>query len=284
MNLEFSALLDLCFQLPRGHHFLDDFPVWDPRFEVPGVMRFEIHDSSQLVASCGIRTANLMVGEHSMPIAILGGVCTHPQMRGQGLASQIISKALDWARKQGAVSVFLWGAETGLYQRQGFSPFGNQARLPLSHVLVALGAGSLNSDATIIEAGLDHELYTVVCGRTDGLSLRPEDWLWYSRHKHVKWYFSRREGHPTAYAAVGRGIDLVGHVHEWGGNSEDLKAVFRAVLADFPEAIWLGHPNRLPQSVDRSQVIQESLCMIKIFNPRQFIDPNQVWLWGLDAA
>ncbi len=274
---ELSDLLDLCFGLSSGFHFLDDFPVWDPQFASPEVRIFTERRSGILRAACGIRLVILRVKTRGgddffkVRVALLGAVCCHPLWRGQGLASKLIAEGIQWARDQGAAAIFLWGAQEQLYRRQGFFSCGRQVRLPLVEVMRAEFPGMRGG--LEVRGGLTAELFDLLTQRVDGSALSSQDWNWYGHHKNVQWYFTEKRGRPTAYAAVGRGIDLEGHVHEWGGEPSDLKAVFESILVEHPQAIWLG-PSDVPAGQGASPSrIDEFLCMAKILEPMVFLHP-----------
>ncbi len=283
---EFSDLLDLSFGLSPGAHFLDDFPVWDLGLAAPGVRVFEHRDSRGLIAACGIREVDLKLGSsdghlpHLSRVALIGAVCCHPEWRGRGLASRLISEAVQWAKDQGVAAVFLWGSEPGLYQRQGFEWCGRQVRAPLGQVLKNMKTEIDSSERGRVHRGLTSEVFELVCVRDRGLAMGPADWSWYSEHRNVQWYYSKRAGKATAYAAIGRGIDLVGHVHEWGGDLADLSGILEAIHRDHPQAVWLGPPDRYP-SVGPSNG-EEFLCMAKVLSSSQL--PGDLWFWGLDAS
>ena len=117
---DLSSLLDLAFGLAPGSHFLSDFPVWDLDLSVPDVRIFGNFEFGRLRAACGIRLVNLRVGfrgdqpHFSLKVAVLGAVCSHPEWRRKGLASELISEAVQWAKGQGAAAVFFVGFNGGV--------------------------------------------------------------------------------------------------------------------------------------------------------------------------
>jgi GNAT superfamily N-acetyltransferase len=293
---QLSDLLDVCFSVPAGQHFFDDFPVWDPSFCAKGVRYFEAKHpvSQELMGACGARTLDLKInpsahggGALRVKVAILGAVCCHPNFRKQGIASRLVQEATEWAKFEGAAAAFLWGAQQTLYERQGYRFMGAQMRVPLG--TLGLSPWDL-TESDPVRHGWTDSLFDLLMPRPDGLVLEKNDLNWYAAHRHVEWYYLGNPQLPTAYAAVGRGIDLKDHVHEWGGSPEDLRTLFRAILKRHPKAILLGSPQRLQGlSLDLRAGINEFLCQAKILDSA---DPlgvstgsNQgLWLWGLDAS
>jgi GNAT superfamily N-acetyltransferase len=272
LNDECSSLLDLAFDLPHGGRFLSDFPVWDSKISVPGVRLFKARSENSLKAICGVRLANLRVATHggaslgSVRVALLGAVCTHPNWRGQGLASGLVAEAVEWARAQGAVAIFLWGEGGGLYERQGFRWCGRQLRTPLSTLLPPLEVDPCLLGR--IHLGLTREIFELLVARVDGISLSSADWDWYSSHLNVQWFSLQRAGRPTAYAALGRGLDLQGYIHEWGGHEDDLYPLFRAILCQYPDSVLLTHPDRSFLFGAKDNGFEEYLCMAKVLDPK----------------
>ena len=152
---QYGQLLDRCFPVPAGHHFFDDFPIWDPHWSVPQVRRFGIFSGPQLVSCAGVRLATLKISvdlfpratsQHSPPwslsapqftpqsmmIALIGGVATDPSFAKQGLASRAVTTAVDWAEKKGAGVTFLWSSDHPMYERLGFAQFGQQQLVALA--------------------------------------------------------------------------------------------------------------------------------------------------------
>ena len=268
---DLSSLLDLAFGLAPGSHFLSDFPVWDLDLSVPDVRIFGNFEFGRLRAACGIRLVNLRVGfrgdqpHFSLKVAVLGAVCSHPEWRRKGLASELISEAVQWAKGQGAAAVFLWGSTEEFYRRFGFQPCGRQLRVPLASLLRAAPAGDCSLSK--IQQGLTPEVFNLLLHRSDGIAMGSADWNWFASHRNVRWYYLERAGRVTAYAALGRGIDLEGHVHEWGGSPSDLLALFDAILKEHPETILLGPADRRFPLRMEGQGTEEFLCMAKVLDP-----------------
>lgn len=266
----FTSLLDHAFAVPAGSHFLDDFPVWNEQL-VPNsheMIRLGVFNKEDLVACCGVRIAQLVTtGPNSLCVAIIGAVATREDQRGKGLATQVVSLGLQWAQERGAALVLLWGSEHRLYEKLGFDLCGIQHRIPLSQLV-------LNPQVQAIEdvkQGWTSSLYYVIRQRASGLALRLQDRVWYEAHKNVQWYWSGSEEHPTAYAAVGRGIDLKDVVHEWGGERKALEGILSKVKVNHPSAVLLGSPSLFDQQgwklLDLSGV--ECLGLVNVLNPQK---------------
>ncbi|MGK5085453.1 GNAT family N-acetyltransferase [Bdellovibrionota bacterium FG-1] len=314
-SAQFSRLLDESFSVPAGAHFFDDFPVWN---EAVGphsdrVFRVGVWQREELVSCAGVRLADLRVPAGDLKVALMGAVATAPSARGRGLASRTVSIAVEWARERGAALVLLWGSELHLYERLGFELCGMQVRVPLSQL--DLGP---DPDFARVVLGRGWIPSLLRCLRLRGTGIRHSgvDERWLEAHKNVQWYWLGDPETPLAYAAIDRGIDLQGVVHEWGGESSAaIKVLLHLIKMERPEAQLLASPDLLSAwqlGAPRAEV--EFLCMARALDVpkisaayglalskddplmvtpnmaacRLFFGPAEgalpLWLWGLDAV
>lgn len=319
-NAKLGALLDTAFPVSAGGHFFDDFPVWDERKDPgPGeILRVGIFEGRELVTSACVRLAGLRAAAgRTVPVCLIGAVATASSHRGQGLASQAVQFAVQWAEERGAVLSLLWGSEHSLYRKLGFEPCGEQILLPLS----TFNTEGFGAD---VSEGWQPGIFETLKLRDSGLVLEHKDYRWYSAHKNVRWFWVGEAKRPRAYAALGRGVDLHDVVHEWGGERDALFALFGHIQRVAPTAQLLGGPTVLKQYgfvFPEAQVaplclarITEPVVVFSAFAPGQQLDavalkdlkPNEwsrlffgpfeegaripppfplpLWIWGLDAA
>jgi len=208
-----ASLLDRSFGLSENSHFLDDFPIWDPIYGAR-VIRAGVFDREELIATAGLRLSEwkLANGER-LPIAVIGGVATDPRFRGQHIASQLTEHLCTIAKEKGAAAVLLWGSQHELYGRLGFKLTGKQLR-------VSLGQLTTECEPLVaqIRTGYHLSIFEQALRRTEGIALSNRDMGWYSSHRNVRWVWTETEqGQLQSYIGIGRGIDLTGIIHEWGG-------------------------------------------------------------------
>ena len=256
---QFSGLLDRSFPVLTGTRFFDDFPVWDEKF---GAITHKVggFSNNELVCSSGVRLAKLKTPSAQLLVGIIGAVATDEKWRGKGLASEAVSHAIQWAQEKGATMLLLWGSEHALYSRLGFELTGIQVQVPISQLSL-----DPKTDSDSIRSGWNHELFQHLRKRSHGLALEPTDEIWFSEHKNVKWLWTKDF---QAYLAYGRGIDLQGIVHEWGGENNALLRLLSTIHKENPEAKLLAPPLLLDQygfSFDENTA--EYLCMVRILEP-----------------
>jgi hypothetical protein len=275
---QFSSLLDLCFPVKSGCKFFDDFPIWNPDLKIDNLMRFGVFYGDDLICSCGVRLSSLTnpslgpgvsASDSVIPVSLIGAVATHPLWRGRGLASLLVKQALSWSEGRGAILSFLWGSEHALYQRLGFELCGEQLRVPLRNLELLKTTDSADQDT--VYRGWVPELYNLIQKRPGGLLLKKSDQVWFEAHKNIEWFYCKSGQQLKAYSAYGRGIDLQGIVHEWGGSKDSLGRILKQILQSNPEAQILGPPSIIDDFViSEGSSIREYLCMGKILKPKTF--------------
>lgn len=77
-------------------------------------------DGQQILAIGGARTLKLQ--PLALECAFIGGIATHPNHRGQGLGTQIMSRLLEMLK--GTPLIMLWSDQISFYERLGFHEFG----------------------------------------------------------------------------------------------------------------------------------------------------------------
>ena len=284
-----EGLLDQGFKVPRGQHYWDDFPIWSPHFSsLVQATLLGAFKKNQLAATASVRVAELHGPngslEQTIRVGIVGAVATDLHFRGQGLASLLIESCVKKARSLDAQLIVLWSGEREFYQKLGFRSFGKQSRVILEDVLLPQIA---SAEEQKVYQGYVPELFNLVRARKTGLCLQASDRVWFEAHKNVEWFFTGSPEQPTAYAAVGRGVDLKGHIHEWGGSPRGLLQILTFLKTASPNLVLLGHPSLLGYYLGDGVLKQssnEELCLGMCLDPRIEAQADQLWFWGLDAA
>lgn len=75
-------------------------------------------EAGRLVSKIGVYHARVRMGEAVFPVASIGGVCTHPDFQGRGLATHLLEYCTGRLVEQGAQLMLVSGT-LGLYTRQG---------------------------------------------------------------------------------------------------------------------------------------------------------------------
>ncbi len=280
-------LLNSCFPVPPGASFYDDFPVWMPGTG-PDAYRFGAIEGDHLISTALLRPARLRTLEgETVRVGLIGGVTTDAGHRGKGLASEMVSEAIEKARTLQLQTLLLWGSEHGLYERLGFQVSGTQWRASVASCLKE--SLHLRAAQGEMKSGFSPELFALLQSRQQGLILESQDERWMSRHKNVSWSTWVESGKIKAYIAAHRGIDLQGYVHEWGGEAPALMSLLDRIVTKEPDLLLLGPsdtPKRLALAKLPPDTVTEPLALFLNLDPRAPTGDSfeKIWIWGLDAG
>ena len=157
-------------------------------------------------------------------VGMIGMVYTDPKFRGRGAAQLAVRGAVERLHARGASLVILWSDLDAFYARLGF----HRAGIEHSYCL---------------DAELCERMYKNHLGEVQVRAPRDDDWPHLERlysekpSRQIRAIGSLRQlartpdcetlvaiqdDRPIAYASMGRGDDLTGIVHEWGGASGGL--------------------------------------------------------------
>jgi predicted N-acetyltransferase YhbS len=278
-EVQFSELMDRCFNVPGGQHYLEDFPIW--RGTQSDILKMGAYDGATLVGAAAVRMAEITAPASVISVGLIGAVATDEKYRGRGIAKKLVSLATDWAQNRGAVMAALWGSEHELYAKIGFMPCGRQVRVALSAMRGALPTEKVHTE-------WNPAIFKMLQQRKSGVELKEVDRIWFSAQKNVKWFWTGSSDRPNAYAALGRGIDLPHMVHEWGGSPQALFPLLSEIVRVDPLAQILGSPEtfaRVGIQYDPSAI--EFLCLARVLNPlavfRAFVPTSRVPVFNVKS-
>jgi GNAT superfamily N-acetyltransferase len=241
---------------------------------------FAMLDGDRLLSHCACRIEQLHDGDAVQTIGLIGSVATSPEMRGLGLAGQVLQAAMDSLANQ-TTAMLLWAERPELYARAGFGATGNDRCLMLARrPLRTQGIVRLLEidDHTAVHA-LHHDKPRRIhrSARTMSTLLTTPG---------MTTVVLEREGQVVAYACTGKGADLAGHWHELGGSDEDLAELVPAAMhcTNQIEAALLLPPYR-QELGERlaAQVVDEVWVPGPMMRPPP--DPTlSCWIDGLDSV
>ncbi|WP_123041006.1 GNAT family N-acetyltransferase [Cohnella candidum] len=88
-------------------------------------------EEGRLVSFMGLVPWEIRIGEAKLRAFALGSVCTDPDARGKGYASEILSRINEYTRRAGGALLLVSGYRS-LYTRTGCAPFGRVRRYGMS--------------------------------------------------------------------------------------------------------------------------------------------------------
>lgn len=229
-----------------------------------------ITDRDQVLAHAVIRPMIIKCPAGLFKVAGLGSVVTSSEHRNQGLSSKTIESCLEAARAQGCDFAILWTNIFDFYRRFGFELAGSELSAVIDRDLTIEETNLKFVDGAKVAPEAIHRLYT----QHTVTSLRTiEETRKYMQIPNSRVYTAwDQHGIIRAYAIEGKGADLNGYVHEWGGGVKALIALFahiRRVQKRNITVIIPGHSQNLARALAEQKIAINDgfLGMIKILNP-----------------
>lgn len=254
-------------------------------------------------AALALEVVRMHGAAKELKLGLVGSVCTAEHARGRGHASALLDFAAERAAAAGCDALMLWPDDADFYARRGFAEVGTEMDLifgadRLLHLpqVEARPAGSAEAPELMA-------LYNDHAARTD------RDVASFARLLNgpglatlVSWEGTK----CRAYAVCGRGGDMQGVVHEWGGEFEIALGLVRAhgerLLLN---SAWPDYDLVMLAPPGNPQVIQTAIefgarvhlgslgmarsvtptgdALLKECLPLRNPDQTQGFLWGLDS-
>jgi len=203
-------------------------------------------------------------------VAAIGSVVTDPLYRNQGLSRQVLEDCLLSARAHGCDFAILWTNLYDFYRKLGFELGGTEISLtvPVNFKCAEVpGLRFLNSNRIDADALL--RLYSQ---HTTGSVRTVEEIRKFLTIPNMRVYTAWDEQNKLqAYAVEGKGADLDGYIHEWGGGVSKLLPLIRFALQEQKRPLTVMapvHSQNLIRQLQAAGAQEHSgiLGMIKILN------------------
>lgn len=204
--------------------------------------------------------------------AAIGSVVTTPEHRNQGLSSRVLESCLESAVQHGCDFAILWTNLYDFYRKIGFELAGVEVALSLPAGFSADGADLRFMTSNKVDPEAILRLYSQ---HTTGSVRTVEDIRKFlgipNARVHTAWDSANR---LQAYAVEGKGADLDGYVHEWGGGVSKLLPLLAYANKTRPlNLIAPAHAQNLVRRLKELGATESRgiLGMIKILNPPNFM-------------
>lgn len=263
------SFLDTHMRKDQSWSVRDEYPL---AFSAQNLNNIRIIREEKSILSHAVVKPVLMKTPYSvMNVCTIGSVLTDPTKREQGLSSQVINDCIDQALALKGDILVLWTDMFDFYKNFGFEMAGTEISLIINS---AFKPKTSRSDLKIINSSkVDpsallrlFNLHSITSHRTvDDIKKCLQ--IPNSR-VYTAW---NKQGQMEAYAIEGKGIDLQGYIHEWGGNTSALIDVFAHVQTTQNREIVVITPpqckNLIRQCTEAgAQQFEGILAMIKILD------------------
>ncbi len=213
------------------------------------------------------------------PVAIfkagaIGSVVTHDKYRNQGLSRTVLNDCIDLARKQDCDFAILWTNLHEFYQKIGFALAGYEINLAIDSNFEV----TRDTQYKILKTpNVDPmALHKLMSQHTVSTFRNPDEVRKYLNIPNSNVYtLWEANGALGAYCVEGKGADLGGYIHEWGGGVSKMMQLLKFIQEDQKREIKIIAPNHsqnlIEQCVEKGAIRTEGfLGMIKLINEDAF--------------
>jgi N-acetylglutamate synthase-like GNAT family acetyltransferase len=203
----------------------DEYPL---AFESKNAHNIRIitDDEKNIISHAVVKPTIIKTPYAIFQAAVIGSVMTDPRYRQQGLSSQLIENCIEQAHVLKCDFAILWTDLFDFYKTFNFELAGTELSLIINENVKPLERRQdlkiLNTTQVDPQALLRlYNLHTVTSHRTS------DDIKKYLHIPNSRVYTAwNKNNQLEAYAIEGKGVDLQGYIHEWGGNTSALIELF----------------------------------------------------------
>jgi len=202
-------------------------------------------------------------------VGAIGSVVTEEAYRGQGLSTKIIQDCLKSAAEQSCDIAILWTDLFDFYRKMGFELAGSEISLVVGSEFTAESQGLRFSSENKVSPDAIYRLYSAHTVNSVRTIEETRKFLSIPQTKvYTAWEAS---GQLAAYAIEGKGADLGGYIHEWGGSVSKLLALLSYIRKEKAQPFTIISPrhsqNLIHQLQQKGATLNEGfLGMIKIIH------------------
>jgi|GEM_PF-3983418 len=203
-------LIEQCFKYePKFSFEIDFYPLINSKIFKNNHLLLNAQE--QVVGHIGIKWHTL----ETTPVALMGGICLHPKLRGKGIFSSFFKEILSKCLEQ-ADGVLLWGPAS-LYASFGFSAFGYFSFIDKK---ITFSSNEENSFRHLPLENLSQQQWEKLkqahqktCSQFYSLQRKEEHWQEISFIKSSLFFF--KENPTFEYFFINKGMDLKNIIHEY---------------------------------------------------------------------
>jgi N-acetylglutamate synthase-like GNAT family acetyltransferase len=204
----------------------------------------------------------------------IGSVITHDKYRNQGLSTLVLNDCMELARKQDCDFAILWTNLHEFYNKIGFALAGYEISLAIDSDFNV----QKDPQYKILKTpNVDPiALHKLMSQQTVSTFRNPDEVRKYLNIPNSNVYtLWEPNGALGAYCVEGKGADLGGYVHEWGGGVTKIFQLLKFIQEEQKRVITLIAPqhstNLINQCVEKgAKKTQGFIGMIKLINEESF--------------
>lgn len=247
-----------------------------------------IREEQKIVSHALVKPVLVKTRRGIFKIGCIGSVVTDESYRNQGLSQTVLNQCLENLSRQGCELALLWTDLYEFYRKLGFELAGSEVSL-----IVGQAMPKQNPNLKIVQNNkVDPQaLYRLYSQHSVGVIRTLEDFEKYLKIPNCRLYTAwNQSGGLEAYAVEGKGIDLQGYIHEWGGSINalvDLTSHIREQVKSSVTIITPSHAHGLIRKFEElgAHKVSGYLGMMKVLNPQSLFTKvvrNARQEWGIE--
>jgi GNAT superfamily N-acetyltransferase len=232
-----------------------------------------ITEQNQVLSHAVLKPLIVRTPQIVFKVGAIGSVVTDPNRRNQGLSRKILEDCLTEAHRQDCDIAMLWTDLYDFYQKLDFELAGSEMSFVLQNDFAPLTTELKFLKTSQVSVEAIHRLYnqhSITTVRT------VEDFRKFLQIPNTVIYTAwDKSNQLVAFAVEGKGADLNGYLHEWGGSVSHLLSLFSYIRREKKQPVTVISPaisqnlNRSLQSIDGVVFNNGFLGMIKIIRQEQ---------------
>jgi hypothetical protein len=268
---EYSKVIDFVSSSLRPNFRWNISEEYPTAFNINNLNNIRVmFDDTEIVSHALIKPLIVKTPLLLLKIAGIGSVVTATSHRQQGLSRQILDDCLKSAEAQGCDIALLWTDIPDVYRKFQFElagaviQFNIDRTLPTSATNLRFVNGNQIAPEAILALYQKHSVTTLRNKEEVGKFLKIPN-----TNVYTAW---SQNNQLLAYAIEGKGADLKGHIHEWGGGIPELFALLnyiRTLTNQNPRLITPAHSFNLIRKLEECGIAKTEnfLGMIRILRP-----------------
>ncbi len=268
---EYSKVIDFVSSSLRPNYQWNISEEYPTAFNLSNLNNIRVmFDEAEIVSHALIKPLIVKTPLLLLKVAGIGSVVTASSHRQQGLSRQIMEDCLKSAEAQGCDVALLWTDIPDFYRKFQFELAGTENQFMIDRLLPTdvtnlrfVNGRQISSDA-LLNLYQKHSVTTLRSSDEVRRFLSIPNSNIYSAWSQTN--------QLVAYAVEGKGADLKGHIHEWGGNLPELFALLNYIRTSTnqnPRLIAPGHSANLTRKLEAAGIakFENFLGMIRILRP-----------------
>lgn len=262
--------LDQQLRKDQNWSVLQEYPL---AFDAKNIHNMRIvKDNDVIISHAVLKTTLLKTPYAIFNVGMIGSVTTDPHSRQQGFSSQIIESCIDQAKTLNCDFVILWTDAFDFYRKFGFELAGTEVSMIINPQFAPPQA---RTDLKVIKSQqIDPQAILRLYNQHSVSTVRTADDI--KRYLHIpnsRIYTAWNQNNQIeAYAIEGKGVDLQGYIHEWGGGTSALLSLFKHIQTEQQKEIIVITPPHCKNLIHQceaagAQKYEGILGMFKMIDP-----------------